>query len=725
MKLIRCVTLLLVLSVWSLCSAAEQDSVLRIRAQGENAELIDGETTTVLSHTNGVELTYQDVVLTATRISVNKQTSNVLAEGTVRLQRGSNYWTSEVLEYNFATKDISAQQYRTGVPPLYVSGFGLSTYSNRTVYTSTNAFITTDDNSHPGYRIKAKEVIIKPGEYVEAKGATFYVGDVPVFYLPHYRRDVQHPPQWFSVVPGASSRFGPYILGQYNFRIVDQVMGTLDLDYRVKRGIGGGPGVKYDLGDWGKGDVQAYYTYDNRPGNDSNGKPIDPERYRVWFSYQTTLRTNFTVKSAIREESDMYMSRDFFESQYRRDPQPDSYLELNQLWPNFSFNALARPQVNDFFETVERLPDLKFTGLRQQIGQSPLYYESESSAAYLRYRSPAVNSDYEAFRADSFHQVTMPETLFGWMNVIPRVGGRYTYYTEADGKGSTTEEQDRWVFNTGMEVTAKASRTWKGLRNNFWEMDGLRHIVQPSFNYVFVPEPSAVPHQLPQFDQEFASMRLLPIEYPDYNSIDSIDSQNVMRLMLRNKLQTKRGGNIVDFANWAVYTDWRLNPTNEQTSFTDIFSDLVMQPRSWLSLISQTRYSVDAGRFNLADHYFLFEPSPVWSYGIGHRYMTDSNIGFGPDAGHNLILSRLYLKLNENYGMRVSHLFEARDGTLEEQYYSLYRDFRSWTGALTFRVRNERTGSNDYTIAFTVSLKAFPRLALGEDKENPSLLLGR
>ena len=62
---------------------------------------------------------------------------------------------------------------------------------------------------------------------------------------------------------------------------------------------------------------------------------------------------------------------------------------------------------------------------------------------------------------------------------------------------------------------------------------------------------------------------------------------------------------------------------------------------------------------------------------------------------------------------------------MEEQSYSLYRDFRSWTGALTFRVRDRRTaGPKDYTIAVTFSLKAFPRFGLGDDSNKPTLLLG-
>jgi hypothetical protein len=39
-------------------------------------------------------------------------------------------------------------------------------------------------------------------------------------------------------------------------------------------------------------------------------------------------------------------------------------------------------------------------------------------------------------------------------------------------------------------------------------------------------------------------------------------------------------------------------------------------------------------------------------------------------------------------------------------------------------LRENRIGPQDWTIAVTFSLKAFPRFLLGEDRANPSMLLG-
>jgi len=64
---------------------------------------------------------------------------------------------------------------------------------------------------------------------------------------------------------------------------------------------------------------------------------------------------------------------------------------------------------------------------------------------------------------------------------------------------------------------------------------------------------------------------------------------------------------------------------------------------------------------------------------------------------------------------------------MQEQYYTVFRDFRSWTGALTLRLR-DRTETlrqkEDWTVAFQVSLKAFPRSSTPQSRDDPIYLLG-
>ena len=101
-----------------------------------------------------------------------------------------------------------------------------------------------------------------------------------------------------------------------------------------------------------------------------------------------------------------------------------------------------------------------------------------------------------------------------------------------------------------------------------------------------------------------------------------------------------------------------------------------------------------------------------------------ANRWLAAERAESLIAATFYWRLNDNWGFRTQHHYEMRDGVLEYQYYTVYRDFRSWTGSLTFRVRESRFGPDDYTVAFALSLKAFPRFGLGSDAVRPQRLIG-
>jgi hypothetical protein len=84
----------------------------------------------------------------------------------------------------------------------------------------------------------------------------------------------------------------------------------------------------------------------------------------------------------------------------------------------------------------------------------------------------------------------------------------------------------------------------------------------------------------------------------------------------------------------------------------------------------------------------------------------------------------MFLRFDDNWGARMTHNYNLVTGRLQEQYYSLYRDLRSWTCALTFRVTDDVGRTPDYTIAITFSLKAAPSTKVGEDVANRFHLVG-
>jgi LPS-assembly protein len=687
--------------------------------------------------TNGVFINYNGTVLIADSVFVDENSGQAIADGKVRIQQGDQLWTGEHIRYNFKTHQMISDQFRSGKPPVFMEGEGLhgNIVSNKMelgTYDSTNAIITTDDIAKPLFKIHASRMRIIPNQHLEAWNAVLYAGDVPVFYFPYYERNLGPHANNFDAVPGYRSAFGPFVLGSYNWFLNDELQGKIHLDYRQRRGIGVGPDFDYHLGRWGEGMLSYYYTHDDDAKTNFINSPVHENRQRLEFSYLANPYTNLEVRAQVRYQTDAGVNRDFFEGDYRQNPQPSTFIEADKLWRNFSLDVLTQPRVNDFYETVERLPDVRLTGFQQQLWNLPVYYNSESSIGYYRRLFAETNgfmttsNNYEAGRADTYHQLTLPETFFGWLNFTPRVGGRFTYYTEASGPGATTEEITRGVFNTGAEISFKASRVWPEVKSGFLALDGLRHIIQPSINYVFVPRPNDRPTQLPQFDYELPSLRLLPLEYPEYNSIDSIDSENVLRFGLRNQLQTKRDGQVQDLLDWQLYTDWRLKPRDDQRTFADLFSDLSLAPRTWIRLDSQTRFDINTRRWNLLFHTLTLQPSDVWSWTIGHFYLRDdfSRLPTALGQGDDVFTSALFFRLNENWSTRAVHHFDVRSGRLQEQYYSIYRDMRSWTMALTGGVRDNGVGPKDYSLVFTFSFKAKPKYGVGGDSVKPYSMLG-
>ena len=128
-------------------------------------------------------------------------------------------------------------------------------------------------------------------------------------------------------------------------------------------------------------------------------------------------------------------------------------------------------------------------------------------------------------RVDTYQKLLLPETFFGWLNVTPWVGGRYTYYGAATGPGATTGEVNRWVFDTGVELSTKASRLWPDVESKFLG-DGWPAPYCTAYRSLTPTCPRRIAYGtnvIPQFDYQLPSLRLLPITFPEYNSIDSIE----------------------------------------------------------------------------------------------------------------------------------------------------------------------------------------------------------
>ena len=95
-------------------------------------------------------------------------------------------------------------------------------------------------------------------------------------------------------------------------------------------------------------------------------------------------------------------------------------------------------------------------------------------------------------------------------------------------------------MNAGVETSFKLSKVFEGVQERWLGLDGLRHVIQPYADFSWVSQPTVPPSDILPFDQYIPSTRLQAIDFPQFNSIDSLDRWTILRLGMRNRLETRR-----------------------------------------------------------------------------------------------------------------------------------------------------------------------------------------
>jgi LPS-assembly protein len=665
----------------------------------------------------------------------NSQKHEVLVEGHVRIYRDLNFYTGERAIYNVDTKEIHAAEMRSEYDPYFVSGAKISSISEN-AYLVQDGIFTTHDTPDPSFHLHARTIRVYENDYVVFQNVTFYVGRVPIFWWPYVYQSLNDAFS-FSISPAFLSSWGPSILTQVTFPITDKIKGRVRLDYRSRRG----PAIGFEASmDYGKDDsswakLKTYYIQDQNPLLNRTALPrgsVPTGRYRVTLEDQTNFTNNIYGIVNITKLSDEFVMQDFYQTEFRIDPVPDDVIALAKTDPFYTLTAIGRFQANSFFEQTERLPEIVLDIKRHALFGGPIFYEGETGFADLRLNF-ARNSgfeDYGSTRFDTFHQLVYPNTYFGWLSVVPRVGFRGTYYGETRDLGKTvfpssdnplvpdfilpepTHEMPikdggdafRTVFNAGVEASFKFSREWEDAQSRVLGLDGLRHVVQPFTNFSWVSNDGPDPREILQFDRFEPSTQLRPIDFPQFTTIDSIDHWTVWRVGVRNRLQTRRDDLTVSWLDLETYVDVNFENPYDRTPYSNLFNNLRFTPLPWASLVINSQLPAFDQGFTEVNTNIVVQPVANLQLSAGHRYLNN-NPFFNNSS---LFVVGAYYRVDDNWGFAFQEQYEATTHTLEQQRYSVYRDLTSWVASFGAVIR-DNAGVKEYGVLVTFTLKAFPK----------------
>ena len=675
-----------------------------------------------------VVVRYRDATLRADQVKFNTLTKEIWAQGDVRLYREGQEWKSPALYYNLETHALKTDEAWGFFKPIYLHGHQLSQIASNH-YSVAQATLTTCDHDEPHYRLQATHADVYTGDRVVLHNCTFWLGDVPVLWIPAMVWSLTGDTPPVVVSAGSTSRWGFFVQTTTDWRLNPNLDLAVNLDERTERGFAPGANLKYQFDNGNAvGSLRGYYINDANPRDTPDiamTNSIPRNRYVAEWQHKQFFADDLSLTVDLNRQSDTDVYDDFLPRDYSGNREPDSVMDLTKRGENYTLSALVRPQFNRFFAEVERLPEVKLAVNRIRLFSTPIFYENESSVGY--YANVAGLSNYNAnvagvtnntlytgstVRVDTFHQLICPLTFFDWLNVTPRAGGRYTYYANDASPNSASNGLKRAAAELGTEMSFKLSQTWADIHNDWFGINGLRHIVEPFADYQWVAAPPT--NNVFQFDTvrsitlangtSLPITRYMPLEFPANSAIDAISREDVVRFGLRQRLQTQRDNQPWDLLEVAAWTDFNLERTAGETDFSNVFGNMLVRPTNWLTLEAFTRYDLQLAVVQEFNTDVRVSNGDRWSVGLGTRYLRDDS---------NQVSVDLSYRLTRRWVAQVFEQFDMQDGRWLEQNYVLRQELHDWYISYGFRYRNQLIGGSEKAVYISATLKAYPAMRIG------------
>ena len=523
--------------------------------------------------------------LEADELTYDQQLNQYIARGNVRISKGDKKLTADYIRYNHQTRhawasgnvvltvgedilsgsrlDIDLEKQvgwiENAVLFMKENNFHITAdkieKTGEETYRIGRATLTTCDGPSPSWKISGRDLKIKENGSGSAKHVVLKARKVPVLYSPYFYYPARKDRQTGLLMPefGESGRLGYFYNQPFFWAISESADATFYAKYMSNRGIKPGAEFRYLLSERSRGTVMLDGLNDDK--QDRGGQSSDDYGYRdageevlrtnenrYWFrmSHHQPIPLGFFAKLDLDIARDQDYLRDFqeghmgyedtneyFRNTFHRqlndynDPIRTNRLNLNRLWPKFSFNF--EPRWNDdtrrnsnTSETLQRLPFMSLDGEKQKIWDSSFYFDLESQYNYF-WRDSGTRGQ----RIDVHPRFYKPFRVQNYATLEPSVGLRETGYrldkNSFDDQPDTSQWSSRELLDTRTELFTEIDKVFDSESRLF---ERIKHRIRPQITHEFITHTNQ--DDLPRFD-----------------AIDRIDETNKITYSLINTLTSK------------------------------------------------------------------------------------------------------------------------------------------------------------------------------------------
>jgi LPS-assembly protein len=644
--------------VFTLCAP-----LMAAEATGSNgpvnidADTLDYDNASDVYHARGsVIITYEGGVLTADDVEFDKRNNIVTAQGNALLKMGNDTLAGDKIVFNVGNKTGIAYKGRAFYAKnnFYIRGDEIEKTGELT-YKITQPVATTCDGDNPDWEIAGSEMKLTIEGYGLMKNARFLANDLPVFYSPYLPFPAKTKRQsgfLFPYLSYSKDKDGIDIEVPYFWVISPQMDATLYSRYIEKRGLKEGVEFRYYAGEKSYGTFYIDYLNDNKHVTDATGSAGANQqdlnnRWSYYLNHQTNFDSQSYIRTDLRRVSDHWYFRDFSAhnyyidhySQTELDPfkkvpfygdeslgSLESTVRLFKGWSNYNLTTLISSTDNLYTmnndSTLQKYPEITFTGIKQPLLKSPLYYEF--TAVYDYYYRGAGQKGHFVEVSPTF---SLPFNISRYAKVIPQIAFRETFWSRDDEQAQgDSKSGTRSIYNLSLALNSQVSRVFD-VNVQSWEK--IRHEIKPEIIYSYTPY--VAQGNLPDYAPIIAPI-VTPVAAATTNAIME---QNAVAWGLTNtftakKKEAKGAYSYLEFLRIKLFQTYDINEakrniegTAERRSLSDMGMEVDFRPHQYLSFSARNQYSVYNG-WTVTNYDMNISDWRGDNISVGYRYTLNS-----------------------------------------------------------------------------------------------------
>ncbi len=617
----------------------------------------------------------------------------------------------ERISYDAEENIFSIQEPRTGAWPLYTNAVTAGGSLEDMKLVNARIYYTDPGPFTPNIKAKSLQYNNEDGkETLTIKGATLQIGNVPFFYLPVYTYDVNKQPFYLDVDAGSNSNLGTFLQTTSLIPVTPEIRLGANADFYTERGFLVGPAAQYvHMGDTHriKGALSAGFISDSGDaGLDVYDNPINSSRNFVEWRHKHHLGEKTTLTANISYRSDSEVMRDFREGLYRKNQEPDTFLEAAYAGDNYLLTAFTRANLSDFQLVQERLPEVRFDWLPTPLAQTGAYQDGSISYARLRedYNTipvlPTATSSRSYDRLDLNYQIARPFFIKNWLNFTPLISTRLSHYSnQSTNPDSSLAAATHNRFAAGFDL-ATEGRTTFNTRNSIWQVDGLRHVLRPIIRYRYFTKASNS-DPITEIERAAYDLNRPLLDLNQLRYLDTLEKTHLVRFGLENLYQTRNktyGSRTLAALN--LYQDILL--AREQLRFDGTapktlhatWVELALKPAPWLKFDLAARLKTSSLSLEELLTRTTLISGDTWQLGISTDLLLDVIDQY-----------RLYYqyRIDENHSFLANTRYNSKGGSFDYTNFGLLTHFGSaWELLYGLTLRNNTTRKSD--VEFSVGL---------------------